>query len=170
VKNLFISLLNNFQHHDSMKCRIVKHCESNHYAIYIRQDDLNIEHYFCINLVSDRNVDEQLKNFQELDGYKELIYARSWLDSYCLYNINEPIERVNFSPLCNQLEQLTIPNARFVINFKINNPISEIEVTFRTESNDCPAKFEYSNEGVKNACDFMYSKLHINDKTNEHSQ
>lgn len=162
MKNLFISLLNNFQHHDAMKCRIVKHCDSNHYAIYIRHEDLNIEHFFSINLVSDKSEDEQLNDYQELNGCKELIYARNWLDSYCLYNINKPIERVNFSPLCNHLEQLTIPNARFVINFKINNPISEIEVTFRTESNDWPAKFEYSNEGVKKACDFMYSKFQTN--------
>ena len=129
--------------------------------------------------MTDRNEDEESKSlksindFLELNAGKELIYAQDWINTYCFTKKERPIESVNFSPLCYRLDQLKTPNAVFQIYFRSNNYNSEIEVTYRTVSSYWPAKFEYSNKGVKDACDFisiMYSKSLANDKACMHSQ
>lgn len=180
IKKL-ISLFNQIAHYDCMECYLDKFGEDN-YAIAIRCGNNNYgirEHYFCISLFTDRDVEKEQfvekdrNDEKESTSNKELIYALYWLNTYCFTKKERPIESVDFSPLCYRLDQLKIPNAVFQIYLRSNNYNSEIEVTYRTVSSYWPAKFEYSNKGVKNACDFisiMYSKSLANDKACMHSQ
>ena len=182
MKKQLISLMNKIKDYQTMQCRIDKDCKTNIYFISIRQEFRKIEHYFSVTLMTDRNEDEESKDlksindFLELDAGKELIYAHHWLNTYCFEETKEQIDRVDFSPIFNLLAKPIIPSGRFVIYLRVNNPISEIEVMFesyKSKEESSVSKFEYSNEGVKKACDFisiMYSKSLANDKACMHSQ
>lgn len=171
IKKL-ISLLNQLAYHKNAEC-CLKKCNEDDYSIVIRYVDHTIyEHYFDMNLFTDRDrekepfYDKELNDERESNSNKELIYALYWLNQYCFIKNDKPIERVDFSSLCHLLDKFKTPNRYFEIHLKPDNSITGIEVTFRTKSNFWPAKFEYSNKGVKDACDFMsimYSKSHTND-------
>ena len=132
MKKQLISLMNKIKDFQTMQCRI------DIYLISIRQEFRKIEHYFSITLMTDRNEDEESKSlksindFLELNAGKELIYAQDWINTYCLEETKEQIDRVDFSPICNLLAKLKIPSGRFVIYLRVNNPISEIEVMFES--------------------------------------